>query len=79
MKDQNKFEIMKKITIDILNDKALDLLHDLELLKIIRIRKEKRDPMDGSANLVAKYKGSMSKQPLIEVDKQLIDLRNEWE
>lgn len=62
---------MKTITIDILNDKAMDLLHDLELLKIIRIRKEKRDPMDGSANLVAKYKGSMSKQPLIEVDKQL--------
>lgn len=66
---------MKTITIDILNDKALDLLRNLELLKVIRLRKEKNEPI----NLVTKYKGSMSKQPLIEVDKQLNDLRNEWE
>lgn len=63
------------ITIDILNDKALDLLRDLESLKIIRLPKEKNESKDMPANLIAKYKGSMSKQPLIEVDKQLNDLR----
>lgn len=66
---------MKTITIDILNDRAMDLLRDLELLKVIRLRKEKNE----HTNLVTKFKGSMSKQPLIEVDKQLNDLRNEWE
>lgn len=53
----------------------MDLLRDLELLKVIRLRKEKNE----HTNLVTKFKGSMSKQPLIEVDKQLNDLRNEWE
>lgn len=66
---------MEKITIDILNDKALDLLRDLELLKIIRLRKTKNEPKDMTNDLVAKYKGSMSKQPLIEVNEQLNALR----
>lgn len=30
---------MKTVTIDILNNKAIKLLHDLEQLKLIRVRK----------------------------------------
>ena len=30
-------------------------------------------------NLAAKYSGGMSKQPIEEINKQLDDLRNEWD
>jgi hypothetical protein len=70
---------MRTITIDLLNEKAITLLKDLELLKLIRLRKEKEEPKTSSLNLVAKYKGAMSRQSLSDTDKQLKDLRNEWE
>lgn len=69
---------MQSITIDILNSNALKLLQDLELLKLIRVRKEPVQEKS-SVNWAAKYKGAMTKQPLTEIDKQLNDLRNEWE
>lgn len=69
---------MRTITIDIINDKALNLLRDLEGLKLIRLRRDipgqKPDALDWT-----KYKGAMSKQPLGEIDQQLSDLRSEWE
>jgi hypothetical protein len=69
--------MIRTITIDIINEKALALLKDLESLKLIRLRKEKSDtPLRLPWN---NYKGAMTKQPLSEIDKQLNDLRNEWE
>ncbi|NJK84442.1 MAG: hypothetical protein HC912_12305 [Saprospiraceae bacterium] len=69
---------MRTITIDVINEKVLNLLQDLELLKLIRLRKdslgEKPTAMDWT-----KYKGAMSKQPLSEIDQQLNELRSEWE
>lgn len=68
---------MRTITIDIINEKAIHLLQDLELLKLIRLRKEKavqKEDMDWG-----KYKGAMSKQPISEVEQQLNELRSEWE
>jgi len=70
---------MRTVTLDILNDKALNLLKDLELLKIIRVRWDKEPVNSASDNLVSKYKGAMTRQPKHEIDKQLSDLRNEWE
>jgi hypothetical protein len=69
-------KIMQTITIDVINDKAIRLLHDLELLQLIRVRREKQQP---SVNWAAKYKGAMTKQPLNDIDNQLNELRNEWE
>ena len=69
---------MRTITIDLLNEKAIALLKDLELLKLIRLRKEKEEPKTSSLNLVVKYKGAMSRQSLNDTDKQLKDLRNEF-
>ena len=69
---------MQTITIDIINHKAVRLLHDLELLQLIHVRREKQK----TATLIdwtATYKGAMTKQPLTEVDNQLNELRNEWE
>jgi len=68
---------MQTITIDIINEKALRLLKDLELLQLIRLRKEKVD--QPTPTNFAKYKGILSQQPLIEVDQQLHELRNGWE
>ena len=67
---------MRTITIDIINEKALFLLKDLELLKLIRLRKDKKQT---SAACWLNYKGMMSKQPLDTVDQQLNELREEWE
>lgn len=69
---------MQTVTIDIINEKAVKLLKDLELLKLIRVRKEKKQPTE-TVNWIAKYKGAMQKQPLNEIDNQLNDLRNAWE
>lgn len=66
------------LTIDILNDKAVKLIQDMELRKLIRVRKEKNQ-QEGAVNWAAKYKGAMQKQPLNEVDNQLNDLRGSWE
>jgi len=68
---------MKTITVDILNEKAMNLLRDLELLKLIRLRREKTSQKDSTD--WSKYKGAMSKQPISEVDQQLSELRSEWD
>jgi hypothetical protein len=69
--------MIRTVTIDIINEKALKLLQDLELLQLIRMRKEKAPP--ASVNWAERYKGAMSKQPISDVDNQLNELRNGWE
>ena len=69
---------MKTITIDIINNKAIKLLQDLEMLQLIRMRKEKTLP-EAPINWAAKYKGSITKQLLSDIDHQLNELRNAWE
>jgi hypothetical protein len=65
---------MRTITIDIINEEAILLLKDMELLKLIRLRQADAVHKDWS-----KYKGAMSKQPIDEEDQQLKEIRNEWE
>ena len=69
---------MKTVTIDIINDKAIHLLRDLELLKLIRLRRDESVQETTSTDW-GKYKGAMSKQPPSEIDQQLSELRSEWE
>ena len=52
-------------------------MRDLELLKLIRLRKDNME--DTTIINWLDYKGTMSKQPLNIIDQQLNDLRNEWE
>ena len=70
---------MRTVTLDILDDNAINLLKDLELLKVIRIQDNKEGLETLPVNLAAKYSGTMSKQSPEEIDKQLNDLRNEWD
>lgn len=69
---------MQTVTIDILNNKAVKLLQDLELLQLIRVRKEMQSSPT-TLNWTATYKGAMTKEPQDEVDNQLNELRNDWE
>lgn len=69
---------MQTLTIDIINKKALKLLQDLELLQLIRVRKEKQAPVT-PIDWETKYKGAMPKQPLSDIDNQLNELRSAWE
>ncbi|MFC4211769.1 hypothetical protein ACFOWA_11285 [Pedobacter lithocola] len=70
---------MRTITLDILDDNAINLLKDLELLKIIRLRKDSVSENVTADDLVKKYKGSMVAQSKDEIDNQLENLRTEWE
>jgi hypothetical protein len=74
----NKTGKMQTVTIDILDKKAVKLLQDLELLKLIKMRREKIQP-SLTINWVAKYKGAMTKQSLTNIDSQINQLRSEWE
>lgn len=69
--------MIRTITIDIINEKALKLLQDLELLQLIRMRKEKTQP--ASINWAQRYKGAMAKQSISDIDNQLNKLRAGWE
>lgn len=69
---------MQTITVDIINEKALSLLKDLEGLKLIRIRKNVVE-QKVSLNSVAKYKGAMKKQAVEDIDHLLNELRQSWE
>ena len=69
---------MQTVTIDIINEKALSLLKNLEGLNLIRIRKNSVEPKD-SINRIAQYKGAMQKESIEDIDNQLNELRQSWE
>jgi hypothetical protein len=60
--------MIQTITIEILNDKTISRLKDMEHLKLIRLQTENVPPKN-STNWAYKYKGAMQKQSLIEIDK----------
>jgi len=66
---------MQTVKVDIINDKALSLLKDLERLELIRLH----DAEIISHTDYSKYKGAMTKESVNEVNNQLQNLRNGWE
>ena len=68
---------MQSMVVDILNDKVLKLLQDLETLQLIRLH----DSLDSrsSINWSSKYKGAMTRQSLEDIDNQLNEMRKEWQ
>jgi len=67
---------MQTITVDIINEKALHLLKNLEMLQLIRLR-ENEEAQTQNVNW-QKYKGAMSKQPIEDIELQINELRNSW-
>lgn len=70
--------IMTTITLDILDDKAMNLLKDLEMMNVIKLHDTTEDTTPPIKS-VKRFKGMMTPQSIEEIDKQLNDLRNEWE
>jgi hypothetical protein len=70
---------MTTITVDILNDKALNLLKGLEALNVIKLHDNPIENIDlSSINSIKKLKGMMTKQSIEEIEQQYNDMRNEW-
>jgi len=63
------------VTIEIINDGAMNLLRDMEHLRLIRVsNKELVKKTNWN-----KYKGAMTKQSIEIIDEQLNELRSAWE
>ena len=69
--------MIRTVTIDIINEKALKLLKELELLQLIRVRKEAEQQVP--LNWTDRYKGAMTKQSTSDIEAQLHEIRNSWE
>ena len=64
------------ILIELTNEKALGLLHELEELKIIKVLKN--NTLIPKIKLSDKYKGIMSKEQGQNLNKHIKQIRNEW-
>jgi hypothetical protein len=62
--------------IQVTNQKALRLLHELEELDLIKVLKE--DSPTSKANLSEKYKGIISKEQGRSLNEHIKQMRSEW-
>jgi hypothetical protein len=69
----------RTITVDIINEKAMNLLRDLESLKLIRLHYEEKEVQTLANAESIRFKGAMTKQSINDVNQQLKELRNDWE
>ena len=71
---------MQTITIDILNNNAIKLLQDLELLQLIRMRKEITAPATDTTKKLkpSDYRGSISKETAEKLNAHIDQSRSEW-
>lgn len=69
---------MKTITLDVLNEKALILLRDLEVLNLIKFRDEVQETKPAKVKLSDKYKGIISKEQGQELNEHIKQMRSEW-
>ena len=66
---------MRSITIDIINENAIRLLEDLELMQLIHLHKDDLKKSK-KVNWSKEYKGMKTKESKTKVDNQLRNLRN---
>ena len=67
------------ITVELLRDDALDLIHQLEKLSILRVKKDKA-VVQPKKNDITKLYGTLKLNMSVEeIDNDLKNLRNEWE
>lgn len=73
---------MQTFVVEVLNDKAVPLLRDLENLDIIRLIPQpggKPEMSTSTERLSERFRGSISKELAADLHRQLDDMRNEWE
>lgn len=71
---------MQTVTIDILDNKVVRILQDLELLQLIRMRKEKTLPVEDTAkkSKPSDYRGSISAETADKLNAHIEQSRKEW-
>lgn len=71
---------MQTVTIDILNNNAIKLLQDLELLQLIRMHNNKTLPSTDAAKQLkpSDYRGSISKETADKLGAHIEQSRKEW-
>ncbi len=62
--------------IQLTNQKAAGLLHELEVLHLIKVLKENIDPV--KTQLSDKYKGFISKEDGQQLNEHIKQMRSEW-
>jgi len=71
------FVLMRTITVELINEQALQLLEQLEQLQILRLIKDSDTPT--SSPNKRQWAGSLSKETAQNMLHQLDQSRNEWE
>ena len=62
--------------IQVTNQKAVGLLHELEELHLIKVLKENIDPV--KPKLSDKYRGILSKEEGVKLNEHIKQMRSEW-
>ena len=68
---------MKTVIVEIKNDIALSFLHNLESMQILRVIENKT--IKAKQKLSERFAGCLSKERAEELQKELTQMRNEWE
>lgn len=68
---------MRTVTVEIKNDIALTFLHNLESMHILRVIENRTVPVQ--QKLSERFSGCLSKERAEELQKELTQMRNEWE
>lgn len=68
---------MKTVTVEIKNDIALTFLHNLESMHVLRVIEDKTTK--AKQKLSERFAGCLSKERAEELQKELTQMRNEWE
>ena len=68
---------MDTMTIELTNQKATGLLHELEGLKLIRILRGNHEPV--KTKLSDKYRGFLTREEGQQLNNHINQMRNEWD
>jgi hypothetical protein len=68
---------MKTVTVEIKNDIAMAFLQNLESMHILKVLESKAAP--AAQKLSERFAGCLSKERTEELQKELTNMRNEWE
>ena len=66
---------MNTITVELINNHAMQLLQDLEAMHIIKLLKTETDSKPKLSN---KYRGILTKEQGEDLNKHINQMRNEW-
>ena len=70
---------MSTALIEIKDDIAYSFLYQLERMNVLRVVKRQHDKNGNSQKLSERFAGALSSERVDELQKELIQMRNEWE